>query len=339
MKWTALITVMAAMVLCSDARAQQDLLDEPEADPFVIAFYFENDGTFVKRNKATDRHYTNGVKLTLTHQPAWAKRLASVLPFSPSREGEQLKTAAGYAFGQNIYTPDRIEVVALQPNDRPYAGWLYAGAYVQRATQDVFDHFEANIGLIGPSSLAEDTQRLIHDLFDATEPRGWDNQLSDEVGFDFTFRRHWKLPLLTSQGSKVVELIPQAGFTVGTVHRHAEVGALVRLGVNFPDDFGPGRIEQPAAATGLGAKQNGAYTFVRVSGRLVEYNLFLEGNSFRSSHGVEPETLVGEVQVGFVVTYGRLELGYSQTFLSQQFKGQGEKDSFGALTLSWTSRF
>lgn len=179
----------------------------------------------------------------------------------------------------------------------------------------------------------------IHQVFNETDPRGWDYQLRDEPGVDFTFFRKWRWTLLTSEGRDVVQMIPQAGFTLGTVHRHAGIGATVRMGVGLPDDFGPGRIDQPAAATGLGDPSSGGYVFARLGGRVVEHNLFLNGNNFHSSHGVKPETWVGEFQVGLVVRWGEIEVGYSQTFLSQEFETQNTNDSFGGLTVSWTTQF
>ena len=136
-----------------------------------------------------------------------------------------------------------------------------------------------------------------------------------------------------------MQLIPQVGFTLGTVNRHASAGALLRAGTNLPDDFGPGRIEEPAAATSLPRNEPGAYLFVRVGGKAVEHDVFLEGNNYRSSHGVDPEPFVGDVQVGFGILWGRFELGYSQTYHSRQFKSQRERDSFGGLTFSWTGNF
>ena len=309
--------------------------------PFAMTIYFENDGTFVKRNHPTDRHYTNGVKITFSHQPRWAQDLAKLLPLAPTtnENNQPLRTAAGYAFGQNIYTPDNIDVPTLIPNDRPYAGWLYGGVYLQRATAREFDHFEINLGLIGPSSQAEQVQKEIHDIFNAIEPRGWDHQLGDEVAFNFIYRRKWKISLLTSEGTDVVQLIPQTGLTLGTVSRHIDAGALVRIGVNLPDDFGPGRIGEPAAATGISHGQSGGYIFVRIGGKAVEHDVFLEGSNYRSSHSVDPEHFVGETQVGLVIYWNRFELGYSQTFLTRQFEMQRDKDSFGALTLTWTGHF
>jgi lipid A 3-O-deacylase len=333
-----LVAILAAPGWAAEPTDQP--IEQSDPSPFVVTLYFENDGTFVKRNNPTDRHYTNGVKITFAHQPGWAADLAPRLPFSPAADGQPLKTAAGYAFGQNIYTPDNIGVATLNPRDRPYAGWLYGGVYLQRATDSVFDHLELDIGIIGPSSLAEDVQTQVHEVFDEVKPRGWDNQLRDEPGINLAYQRKWRIALLTNGDGDIAQLIPQAGFTLGTVNRHANVGATFRIGVNLPDDFGPGRIEEPAAATGVARHRPlGGYVFLRVGGKAVEHNVFLEGNNFSSSHGVDPEPLLGELQVGLSVVWGNFDVGYSQTFLTREFKGQLEHDSFGGLTVSWTGRF
>nr|MBC8392958.1 DUF2219 family protein [Deltaproteobacteria bacterium] len=69
------------------------------------------------------------------------------------------------------------------------------------------------------------------------------------------------------------------------------------------------------------------YFFARFGARAVEHNRFLTGLS--------PESLVGELQVGAVYTYKKLELGYSQTFFTQEFKEQSGNDSIGAVSISY----
>ncbi|MBL7214612.1 MAG: DUF2219 family protein [Phycisphaerae bacterium] len=44
---------------------------------------------------------------------------------------------------------------------------------------------------------------------------------------------------------------------------------------------------------------------------------------------------IGQFQVGEVYTYKKLEIGYSQTFFTQEYKQQSSDDSIGTLTVSW----
>jgi len=317
--------------------------------PFVISIYTENDSQRYKPNNPSDRHYTHGTRIVFAHQPAFANTLADALdtlyPLHAAGDPDR-RTAFGYSLGQNIYTPRNISATALVRNDRPYAGWLYGSAFLQRSSGNTMDHFEVKLGMVGPASLAEDVQTIVHDLFDSTDPRGWDNQLHDEPAFNVNYTRFWKLSLLPEAEGQAprrfgVELIPQAGFAVGLVNRHLEAGATLRAGWNLPSDFGPGRLSQPSDATNLsgGTSELGGYVYVRALGRAVEHNLFIEGNNFHRSHSLPIEPLVGEVQLGVALAWRWFELGYSQTFLTDQFKAQRGDHSYGAINASFHCSF
>jgi len=327
---------LASGLFLSPARAQES--DPPR--PFAIILYMENDSAF-KTNNSTDRHYTNGVAFSVTHQPQWADTLAQYMPFADAFG--QAETAFGYNFGQLIFTPDNVETRTLNTSDRPYAGYLYGGVYFQRADpkQTTLDHFQLDLGVVGPSSLAESIQRNFHTIIDSPEPKGWDNQLGDEFAAQFYFRKKWKPRFAAGSawdGAIAWDAIPQVGFALGTVYRNAEAGLTLRLGHNLPNDFGPGRLADLGSATGGLPKGWSLFAFSRVTGRAVEHNLFLEGSTYRDSHSVQEEPLVGEGQLGVMAQYQTsfctLQVGYSQTFTTREFKSQEDSDSFGAITIS-----
>ncbi len=60
--------------------------------------------------------------------------------------------SAGWAVGQNIYTPTDITAERPDPSDRPYGGWLYYGLMFQRASAcgRALHSYEADVGLTGP---------------------------------------------------------------------------------------------------------------------------------------------------------------------------------------------
>ena len=81
----------------------------------------------------TDRHYTQGIKLSYLQAdgvvPRVAERMAEMVP-SVAYKPDALKF--GFQIGQSMFTPANIRTTALIPNDRPYAGWLYTGLILQR---------------------------------------------------------------------------------------------------------------------------------------------------------------------------------------------------------------
>jgi len=207
------------------------------------------------------------------------------------------------------------------------------------------DHFRFELGVVGSASQADDTQQIIHKWLDTVDPQGWDNQLRNEVTGQFFFRKKWRLRPWQRPDSAdwAWELLPQAGFALGTVHRNVSADLTLRGGWNLPEDFGPDRLRDPGAATRRSRPGFGFYGFARVGGRAVEHNLFLEGNTFRDSHGVDPEPLVGEAQLGAEVRYEGDGWGasvmYGQTYMTEEFRGQKNGDAYASLTVTLTVLF
>jgi lipid A 3-O-deacylase len=292
----------------------------------AVSFYLENDSRFTKPNGNTDRHYTNGGKLVYVTQPEW-EWLGDFSRWHFGGEGEPVETAAGFFLGQHIYTPDYADEPAKRdPEDRVFAGWLYTGMFVERATADVLDHVEINAGVIGPSSLAEKTQDGIHSLLNSGESIGWDEQLDDEFAVDAMFMRQQRVTDGFLKPTEHTDVIGEYGFTVGSVHRLAQAGLTFRYGYNLGQTFGPGRLFLPSGISQFRRASKSAYAFIRGGGKAVEYDRFLTGLSH--------EPFVGELQAGLVYQSGRFEFGYSQTFLTREFDEQHGKDSYGALTVS-----
>ncbi|MHC5145927.1 MAG: lipid A deacylase LpxR family protein [Planctomycetota bacterium] len=295
----------------------------------AISLYLENDSRILKPNHNTDRHYTHGTKLVYLTQPQW-KWLDDFSKWHFADAESGVDTAVGFFLGQNIYTPDHVDEPAKRSDDdRVFAGWLYTGMFAQRATDQMLDHLELNVGVIGPSSKAEQIQKAIHDLLNSDDPIGWDEQLSDEFAIDLTFMRKQRLQDGWFKPTESTDFITEYGFTAGSVHRHLQAGVTFRYGFNLDNTFGPGRLAMPSGISTLRKDETAqsGYFFVRATGKAIEHNRFLTG--------LDAEPLMGEFAAGVVYQYKKLEIGYSQTFFTKEFEEQSGKDSFGALTVSW----
>jgi hypothetical protein len=294
----------------------------------------------------TDRHYTHGTRVAWVSDktgagPSWVSNLLDRLyPFADMRASR-----IGFALGQNIYTPEDISRPEVTVADRPYAGWLYGAASVYAETRqnvlgrklDVLDTVELQLGVIGPLSLAEPTQKAVHRLIDTTRPRGWDHQLDTEPGIALLAERKWRTPE-TKLGAAAVgfDVIPHLGAALGNVYAHINAGAMARIGHNLAFDYGPPHI-QPALS-GLEAIDSpgafGWYLFAGIEGRAVGRNIFLDGNTFSDSHSVDKHALVGDFQIGAAIMSGRWRLAFTHVFRTREFEGQNEADRFGAVSLS-----
>lgn len=312
----------------------------------TTTIYFEND-LFA----GTDRYYTNGVKVSWSStdlaaysDTPYASPLLPLLNAIPWVNDPGYQKNLTFSIGQNIYTPDDTESVGVVEGDRPYAGWLYGGFGLVWKDADYRNTFAMNIGVVGPLSYGEEAQRLIHEVRGFDVPRGWDNQLHNEVGVLAVYERTWRWPHRDRRVGFDWESLPHAGIAVGNVADYLNLGGELRIGLNLPDDFGTPDIG-PAATTSTpveGGQQAdrarydfGAYIFMRADGRVVAHNIFLDGNTFDDSVSVDHKWLVADLSVGTSLNFKNTKLTYSLVYRTKEFEGQEEAQLFGAVSVNF----
>lgn len=322
------LTILA--LLCATAALPASAAD-PERNG-TISFILENDLFY-----DVDRHYTNGVGFIWTPAPStptpkWALAVARHVPWFP-KDGQ---IRHGYAFGQSMFTPSDIKVANPPLSERPYAGWLYGTIGLGTVSGRQLDLLYMSIGMVGPASLAEQSQKFVHKVIGADQPQGWDTQLHNEPGIVLTYQRSWhSLAVEPSTGTRL-DLTPHLGAAIGNVFTYANTGLTLRFGKRLPNDFGPPRIQPglPGGADFSPVSDFGWYLFVGVEGRLVVRNIFLDGNTLRDSRSVDKVPLVGDLQYGVVFDWPAIRLSYTHVLRSREYRTQNGSDNFGALSLS-----
>jgi lipid A 3-O-deacylase len=333
----AAVAAMAAMA-CSAA----------QADPRErFSALEENDSLYFN----TDKHYTQGLRLSylapdyLPDDPR--NRVFDVLDalpsllFGPSPGGERSRRTA-YFIGQSIFTPKDVKRAAPDPRDRPYAGWVYGGlSLLQENDGRVLDHFELQLGIGGPGAWGEFVQNDWHQII-GKATAVWNDQLQTEPGIDLSYERKWAVPLVGSRAGGL-DLVPEAGATLGNVFTYASAGALIRLGRNLGMDYGAVRIRPALSGTDYFNADHaegtfGFYVYAGAQGRAVGRNLFLDGNTWRASPWVPKKIWVADLQAGvalFSTTGFRLDVSVVRR--TPEFDGQATPDVIGtaALTYSW----
>jgi hypothetical protein len=235
-----------------------------------------------------------------------------------------------------MFAPDDTSLLYPITTDRPYAGWLYGSIGMVSDTGNTLDNVSLTLGMVGPASYAEETQKFIHQLIDSPEPMGWDNQLKNEPGVVLTYERKWRGMYEFAPFGVGVDFTPHAGVNLGNVNTDASVGATFRLGYDLPADYDPPRIRPslPGSDFFIPSQDLGGYVFATVSERVVARNIFLDGNTFSSGPRVDKETFVGSLQLGATMTYGETRFSYTQVFMEKEYTTQAQAPQFGALTLS-----
>ena len=341
------LVLLVSCTPCSAADAQTPL---SEPGPQTLTVLFEND-----LFGDTDQQYTNGFKLNWMSPnlkalgdapgvPHWLLRAVHGLnAFEHAVLGDSERAFnLGFSVGQLIFTPGNTQAVQVVPDDRPYAGWLFGGLSLVSKTDWVADTLDIQVGMIGPASLAEDAQRLVHELRGFDVPRGWQNQLSNEPAFLLYYERKWRVVSGAVFSEVGYDLITHAGLAAGTVMDYGAAGAELRLGWNLPRDFGTslirpgGDANAPSTVSGAAGRGRGfgAYGFAALGGRLVARNIFLDGNTFENSHSIDKKIPVGDLILGASVIYDAVKLSYAQVFRSREFDGQRRRHNFGSLSLS-----
>ena len=297
----------------------------------AFSVLFENDLFY-----AADHDYTNGIELAYTTAPKdtpdWAVRIARLAPFF-AQEGD---VRTRYALGQAIFTPHDLSQKNPPLTDRPYAGFLYGAFGLADDTGTNLDQLQVTLGIIGPASLAEDTQKFVHGIIHGDDPKGWSTQLRDEPGLIIQYERSVKLIEPQSVLGLIFDIEPHYGAAVGNVYDYVNAGAMARLGFNLPKDYGPLRIDPSLPGSGYFEPTGGigAYIFAGVDGRAVARNLFLDGNSFERSRSVSKMNLVGDIQVGAAVVFRDFQLSFTHVIRSREYATQKAADQFGAVNLS-----
>lgn len=322
---------LAAGGLGTASRAMADANGPPVDDRSTVTFAWENDSF-----AGTDRNYTNGVRL------AWlsgtgdtdgvSEWVANVLGADP---GAVIRR--GVAVGHSLFTPRDISAETPPPDQHPYAGWAYAEYTPVIEQANRLDQFTFQLGLVGPSAGGEWLQNEFHALIGEDTARGWSGQLDDEVtvgmSYDRTFRRLARL----GDSAFGADLTPTAGVTFGTVHTHARLGVMGRIGEDLRNDYGPPRVRPSLAGAGFFTPQDSFswYLFGGVEGRAVAHNLFLDGSLFRRQDSdLTSRDFVADIQAGAVLQFENVQVGFTVVFRTEEYVEQSAPQRFGAFSLS-----
>ncbi|BAN35272.1 hypothetical protein SCD_n01449 [Sulfuricella denitrificans skB26] len=325
----------------------------------------------------TDQNYTNGVAFTAVSHDIAGKLRTECLPTPVRLQAELIKFLnpdfwsdeensahtqnVVVKFGQSMFTPKDPARTDPILDDRPYAGLLYVGMSWNRrkhepqSHSEMLDTREITLGVIGPLSLAEQTQNLVHDAIGADRFLGWQHQLKNEPALQLAIDRKFK----DYRGTGPItpgfstDSIRSLGLRLGNIETSATLGIEGRIGWNLPNDFGtypirPGAENRPPSASihsgsadaplSVARLRPGVHLFGTMETKLVAHDFSLDGNLFRSSYSVTRRPWVAQAAIG-VSAHGLVDghgvkLAVMRVYRSREFEEQVTNQAYGSVALS-----
>ncbi len=296
-------------LVCANAGGAPTLATEnsPSIEFATWRFEFDNDAFFGKDNKISSgwslqRHSAIAERWeSLQGVPGFVGRWGKVVP-TLTKEG--LVYRVGIAIGQVIQTPDDLSRRDLIEDDVPYAGALTLRTSWQAFNDNEFRGFEIVAGVLGQLSLAEQTQKTIHKLIGSEDPKGWDHQLDSEPVINFNYMRKKKIYRRGNPAGLSFDTTIDGNVGLGNLFTQASAALEMRFGHNLPRGFVsvPDPIglsmHYKAALKPANSQAASFYATLVLRGSAFAHNIFLDGNTFRDSHSVGKEALVGQMIVG-----------------------------------------
>jgi len=327
----------------SNETLTQDAPAEPNQS--TCGLYLENDYF-----AGTDSGYSSGLKLYWSSgiqdaypKDVWPHRwLYPLIKHFPFEKQPDCQRNITFSLGQNIFTPEDIETEEVVEDDRPYAGITYASLGFHNRLMRQMDSVEVSMGLVGPSSYAEECQKAVHRVFDDIEPQGWDNQLNNEPILGLVYEHKKKLTHPDLSGGFGYDTILNTGGGLGNALTYYNLGLMFRTGWNLPNDFGVMPIRPISSFNGAVENKDGRLSseigiqfFASVEGRAVLRNIFLDGNTFSDSHSVDKKPVVGDLMTGVNVNLGQGQLSFAYVTRSKEFETQNKAQKFASINLSY----
>ncbi len=268
-----------------------------------------------------DRYYTNGLFITFRHA-ANQQRLTENIN----------KRIWEIEAGQKIYNPISGQINDLAKVDRPFAGYLYAGGTIHWLFQSENSlKLNAQLGTIGPSSLAEDGQVLLHDVIGFYEIRGWESQVRDEIGLNLSAEYN---RFLTRSASKKTDLSFSSALRLGNTFSGAGVGLLFRAGTLkqfFNSASSSARISNNAEENDASEKE--IFFYARPGLDYVLYDATTQGGLFSDRKGpitFDTKSLVFSQQLGLMYAVNRWTIDFSLLFKSREIKSSAKAHQYGS---------
>jgi len=287
-----------------------------EGDSY-FRYHYDNDYF-----SGTDENYTQGYSLEIV-APIIKKNPINYLLIKPLNS----ELRYGLAIEHIGFTPPSIGNPDIQVGDRPFAAAIMLKNFSIATDTLVKSRLSSSLilGIIGPAAFGKEMQVGIHKITGNTIPKGWKNQIKNDMVLNYEISYEKQL----IRAGNHFSLQSNSTARVGTLFTNAAVGFNTTLGL----------INCPFSAKNI-KKKFQFYAYSQVLGNLIGYDATLQGGLFKKSSpytipSAEISRFTGQFNYGLILKTKTLYFEYSRTVLTREFD-TGTSTKWGGIRIGFT---
>ncbi|KAF2512141.1 lipid A deacylase LpxR family protein [Flavobacterium zhairuonense] len=273
-------------------------------------FGFISDNDLYTSSK-NDMYYTNGLELFFR--------------YLSKNENEKIdKKITEFRLGQYIYNPRFINETAVDINDRPFTGYLFAEAgrsFFYQSESVLKTDFQ--LGFMGPNAFGRQTQESFHHLIGYKKVFGWENQLHNALAVQAHVMYSKKL--FPSKHNDFIDLHFQSEANLGTIFTGVSTGFLTRIGFKKLLPIYDSNLHDASVSTAVQYDIREFYFYAMPSVNYQFYDATIEGSRFSDTSPItfELEPLRFNAEAGIKYRHNKFNISYSFIYRGRELKDPG----------------
>jgi len=270
-----------------------------------FGFITDNDLYTSSKN---DMYYTNGLEFFFR--------------YLSKNENEKInKKITEFRIGQYIYNPRFINETAVDINDRPFTGYLFAEAgrsFFYNSESVLKTDFQ--LGYMGPNAFGRETQESFHHVIGYKKVYGWENQLHNALAVQAHVMYSKKL--FPSKHNDFVDLHFQSEANLGTIFDGVSTGFLTRIGFKKLLPVYDSNLHDASVSSQSQFDVREFYFYAMPSINYQFYDATIEGSMFSDTSPVtfELEPLRFNAEFGLKYRHNNFNISYSFLYRGRELK-------------------
>ena len=292
-----------------------------------IGFITDNDLYTSSKN---DMYYTNGLEIFYR--------------FLSKNENEKInKKITEFRAGQYIYNPRFINKEAVDVNDRPFTGYLFAEAgrsFFYQSESVLKTNFQ--LGYMGPNAFGEETQEGFHKLIGYKTVYGWDNQLHNALAVQAHIMYSKKL--FPTKHNDFIDLHFQSEDNLGTIFTGVSTGFLTRIGFKRLTPIYDSNLHDASVSAEAQPNIREFYFYAMPSVNYQFYDATIEGSMFNDTSPVTFDLvpLRFNAEFGLKYRHNNFNMSYSFIYRGRELEGDVNDTNtgyfFGSIRMGFLLR-